>query len=223
MNGIARCGKGWQVLNIDPKYIIKDAKSGKDLVKYAGLLLAAHDDLKSIRVTVVQSPSPQNGELAVCQADVIYKDQLWTEVGDASPATGQRVSGALVRLAATRAKARALRDALGLDMLAAEELEGSVDSRPVGEPPARTRTRASRSAVAPHAPFIPVSGASIKIIESYGAQLGLNGNLLAAVSGKVGRVIKDWPQLEQAEADSIIMQMSRAVAEKLVGGKDGLA
>ncbi len=97
---------------------------GKDYVLYGGLLeLARQHGLKRITTGIVQIPSPNNGMYAVVEAEIETEDGLFKEVGDASPESVNRaIQPHILRMAATRAKARAMRDAVGIDLVALEEL-----------------------------------------------------------------------------------------------------
>ena len=98
---------------------------GKDFVTYQGLLDLAHQKgLTSIVTQVLQYPSQDNKHLAVVQAVVESKDgERFSDVGDANPQNcNSRVSKHLLRMASTRAKARALRDLTNIGLTALEEL-----------------------------------------------------------------------------------------------------
>ena len=102
---------------------------GKPYVKYAGLLEAAHRaGLKDLQVKLIQSPNRDNGYTAVCEATAVIKtrsrEKVYVEIGDANPASigDSRLSVHAIRIAATRAKARALRDALRISICSVEEL-----------------------------------------------------------------------------------------------------
>ena len=106
-------------------------RQGKDYVLYAGLLDEAHQQgLSAIKTQLLQAPTPQNGHVAICSAEVTTERGTFTGLGDADPGNVNRVmANALIRLAETRAKARALRDAVNVGMIAIEELaENAVDS-----------------------------------------------------------------------------------------------
>jgi hypothetical protein len=102
---------------------------GKPYVKYAGLLEAAHRaGLRDLQVKLIQSPTRDNGYTAVCEATAVIKtrsrEKVYIEIGDANPASigDSRLSVHAIRIAATRAKARALRDALRISICSVEEL-----------------------------------------------------------------------------------------------------
>lgn len=97
---------------------------GKDFILYGGLLdLAKKRGLKRIHTEIVQLPTKDNGNYAVVKAQIETEDGIYEEVGDAAPDSVNRaIAPHLLRMAATRAKARAMRDAVGVEMVALEEL-----------------------------------------------------------------------------------------------------
>ncbi len=103
-------------------------RQGKDFVLYAGLLDQAHrEGLKRITTKVIQAPSDDNGRLAICYAEVETEKGIFSGIGDASPENvGRMIAPHAVRMAETRAKARALRDAINVGVTALEEL-GDID------------------------------------------------------------------------------------------------
>src|SRR5918997_2977888 len=105
-------------------------RNGKDYVLYAGLLDLAHQQgLKAIKTQLIQAPGGDNGQVAICLAEVTTEKGTFTGIGDADPGNVSRMMAtALIRMAETRAKARALRDAVNVGMAALEELgDGGVD------------------------------------------------------------------------------------------------
>lgn len=104
---------------------------GKEHPTYAGVLNEAHTKgLLNIEVEILQYPNSDNHFLAVCKATVTFKDgRIFTEVGDASPKNvNKMIAPHIVRMAATRAKGRALRDALNIAQALKEELGGDEDT-----------------------------------------------------------------------------------------------
>src|SRR5438045_9620602 len=85
-------------------------RHGKDYVLYAGLLDEAHQQgLHAIKTQLVQVPSSQNGNVAICIAEVTTEKGTFTGIGDADPTNVNRqMANVLIRFAETRAKARAL-------------------------------------------------------------------------------------------------------------------
>ncbi|MGH2346647.1 MAG: hypothetical protein ACRDG4_15590, partial [Chloroflexota bacterium] len=123
-------------------------RQGKDFVLYAGLLDQAHrEGLKRITTTLVQAPSEDNGQLAICRAEVETEKGVFSGIGDASPANvGRMIAAHTVRMAETRAKARALRDAINVGVTAFEELgdldedtDGQIFSRRASRPVAASQ------------------------------------------------------------------------------------
>ncbi|MBI3973696.1 MAG: hypothetical protein HY332_20670 [Chloroflexi bacterium] len=99
-------------------------RDGRTFVLYAGLLDLAHErGLKSITTTLIQIPNEMNGMAAICHATVETAQGTFTGLGDASPSNVTRLMAPhLIRMAETRAKARALRDAVNVGVTALEEL-----------------------------------------------------------------------------------------------------
>ena len=112
---------------------------GKDFILYGGLLELAHQKgLKSLE-EIVQIPSQDNNMYAVCKATARAEDgMVYSEVGDACPTNvNVNIIPHILRMAATRAKARALRDFTGIDMVSVdemcEELPEAADDTPTPE------------------------------------------------------------------------------------------
>jgi hypothetical protein len=98
----------------------------KDFVLYAGLLDLAHQKgMVSMEVEILQFPTKENGNMAICRAMVESKlGESFSDVGDADPTNCNnfKIQKHLLRMASTRAKARALRDFTNVGMTALEEL-----------------------------------------------------------------------------------------------------
>jgi hypothetical protein len=97
----------------------------KDFVLYAGLLDLGHQKgILKIDVEPLQLPTAENGHMAICKATVISKSgEVFTDVGDANPQNCHpRVAKHLLRMASTRAIARALRSMTNVGMTALEEI-----------------------------------------------------------------------------------------------------
>lgn len=111
-------------------------RQGKRFVLYAGLLEEAHErGLRSIETELLQVPSAENGEVAIVRAVVRTEEGKYTGIGDASPQNvGRMILPHIIRMAETRAKARALRDAINVGVTAFEELGGEAsEEEPAGE------------------------------------------------------------------------------------------
>lgn len=99
-------------------------RQGKRFVLYAGLLEEAHSrGLRGIETELLQAPTAENGEVAIARAVVRTEDGRFTGLGDANPQNvGRAIAPHVIRMAETRAKARALRDAINVGATALEEL-----------------------------------------------------------------------------------------------------
>jgi hypothetical protein len=107
---------------------------GKDYITYGGLVELLHqvsEGYFAIDTALVQVPTGDNGNVAICTAQVLVYDpenpdvvrRRATGIGDASPANVNRMMAThLIRMAETRAKARALRDCVNVGMVSFEEL-----------------------------------------------------------------------------------------------------
>lgn len=109
-------------------------RQGTDFLLFAGLISGLHQlsaGYFAIETRIEQLPTDANGQVAVCSARVQVYDpdqpdvvrRLATGIGDASPQNVNRMmANAVLRMAETRAKARALRDLLGVAEVTVEEL-----------------------------------------------------------------------------------------------------
>lgn len=111
------------------KFVMKIGGSkGKDAVLYNGLLALAHEDERygHIRAYITQYPSPENKFTAFARAEIRGKDGevIGMEEADASAANcGKMTAASFPRMALTRAKGRAFRDFLNVDMVTMEEVQ----------------------------------------------------------------------------------------------------
>lgn len=102
-------------------------RQGKQYVLFSGLLDEAHTrGLRSIDTELIQIPNDENGQVAIVKATITMEDdRAFSGIGDASPRNVSRnIAPHLIRMAETRAKARALRDAVNVGATALEELGG---------------------------------------------------------------------------------------------------
>lgn len=130
-------------------------RQGRTFVLYAGLLDEAHGrGLKSIRTELLQVPMDQNGHQAVVLATVETEAGTYTGLGDAAPNNvAPPMRTCLIRMAETRAKARALRDAVNVAAVAFEELPPDDDEiehdAPVNRPTPLRRASVNEAAATP--------------------------------------------------------------------------
>lgn len=103
---------------IHPRHIVWI--QGRPFIKFAGLLEAAHArGLQSLKVEWTFN----DAELSLAHAVAVFPFGIFEDSGDATPTnTNKKVAPHFRRCALTRASARALRLALGIDLVAEEEL-----------------------------------------------------------------------------------------------------
>jgi hypothetical protein len=99
-----------------------------DAITFRGLLHLAHEDgLTSVRTELVQTPSEDNGRTAIVRAVVRTRKGVFSGIGDANAANvNRRIVAHLIRMAETRAIARAFRVAVNVGAVAVEELADDV-------------------------------------------------------------------------------------------------
>lgn len=118
-------------------------RQGKQYVLFAGLLDEAHNrGLRGIDSELLQAPDESNGSVAIVKAKVELEDgRTFGGIGDASPDNvGRNIVPHLIRMAETRAKARALRDAVNVGATSLEELSGDDEGGATqSAPPSRRR------------------------------------------------------------------------------------
>lgn len=114
-------------------------RHGKTYILFAGLLDEAHSrGLAAIDTDLVQVPEEANGQVAITKATVTIEkadpstgevgQATFSGIGDASPQNvGKGIVPHLIRMSETRAKARALRDAVNVGATSLEELGSEED------------------------------------------------------------------------------------------------
>lgn len=153
---------------------------GKSFVLFSGLLRMAHEaGLQSITTKLLQPPDSTNGQTAIVEATVMLQQegdrpQVYTALGDAGQSTTRLT--AYVRMAETRAVARALRWALNIGEAAAEELdeEGPVPERRPAPQQGRWRDQPRRQSQPS-----PVEGELRCTFEGCGVELTANQALIS--------------------------------------------
>jgi predicted nucleic acid-binding Zn finger protein len=146
---------------LDEKFIMKI--DDKDFVLYAGLLDVAHQkNLCSVDVELIQTPSEENKFTAICKATVKTVDgKTFTDIGDANPANcNYKIVKHIIRLSATRAKARAFRDMDNIGMTALEEL-GDL-SEVIGADENKKAQQTAKNNVKPFVKFKKAEPAEVK-------------------------------------------------------------
>lgn len=125
---------------IKEKFIVN--LKGKQYVTYEGLLDLAHQNkLKSIKTELIQIPTKENNNQCIMKAIATTEDGKEFEgYGDADTSNvNSMISKHIIRMAETRAKARALRDLTNVGMTALEELGDEEVVEPVNRSSSSTK------------------------------------------------------------------------------------
>src|SRR5947209_4526183 len=193
-------------MTVDLKQFVIN-RQGKELILYAGLLALAHEEgLKRISTTLIQLPTEENANVAVVAAEVETSKGTFSEIGDASPANVNRmIVPHTIRMAATRAKARALRDAVNIGMTAAEEMSEMEDAQPSHPRASGTATQRESAPAVPHDPDAtskpPSSSQQATIVR------------LKRVLGQPAPDEAYWESMTSAEAADVITTLCREYNE----------
>ncbi len=112
---------------IDPRFI--QNIQGREFVKFEGLLDLSHrNGLTDVQTDLVQIPAEDNGHVAIIRARVQVERGTFTGIGDASKGNvNPKIAPHIIRMAETRAVARALRLACNIGMCSVEELGGDAE------------------------------------------------------------------------------------------------
>jgi hypothetical protein len=206
-------------------------RQGKQYVLFAGLLDEAHSlGLKGIDTDLIQIPDESNGHVAIVKATAEMDDERrFSGIGDASPDNvGRNIAPHLIRMAETRAKARALRDAVNVGATAMEELSDGDDAPPASSPrgrptPIRGGRQTSSQSTAQDAPVeeedAPPNGQAQKPASKRGgkarkSQVDLLKTLAVEWRGENGverletRLGKSLTELTRTEADEWIDRLT---------------
>lgn len=182
---------------MDKKYVVNI--SGKEHVTFDGLLDEAHArGLTGITVEVVQQPNEGNGWTTICTAMANFNDgRCFTEIGDANPKNcNSKIAAHSIRMAATRAKARALRDALNIKGCALEELGGDDYDAPPRAPKFK----------APVDTASPVSEAQLKRLFAIIKEKGIApASVKTAILSRFG--VESSKELNQLQYDELVNDM----------------
>lgn len=125
-------GEVYKLLDIfDPETFDKDNR-GNIYIKHSELLNAAKKVFKGIKkrvAEVLQTPEKNNNWSATVKVSYLFGNGiLWTGTADCRKSTAQEgFKSYTTALAETRASARALRDALGIEFCSTEELSEEED------------------------------------------------------------------------------------------------
>jgi hypothetical protein len=189
------------------EYMIE--RQGKKFVLYAGLLEEAHArGLRSIETELLQVPHAENGEVAIARAVVRTEEGKFSGIGDASPGNVSRaIAPHIIRMAETRAKARALRDAINVGVTALEELgdeeEATLSREGARMPAARTEENKNE----PPKEALPATRKQLNYLEALIADVVEDG--VAKFEDMVGKPVSE---LSRGEASEWIARLSGRAA-----------
>ena len=197
----------------------------KEVVTYAGVLALAHEDgLKAVRTKLVQIPGKENDQTAIVTAVVCTNKGVFSGIGDANPGNvNSRIRPHIIRMAETRAKARALKDSQNIGIVSLEELGELVGDElppelmlPRNQPPARPSPQAGTSSQARPANdnggALPTASEAA-FVEMSGAQRGR----LFRIAGERGVAEPDREKwlLGQLEVQ-VLTEVSRSAASRAI-------
>src|SRR3712207_1538493 len=183
---------------------------------YAGLLEEAHSrGLRSIETELLQVPSAENGDVAIVRAVVRMEEGKFSGIGDAGPQNvGRMIAPHLIRMAETRAKARALRDAINVGVTAFEELggdEGSEERPQAQEAQAPARQQASGN------------GRQATTVEEKRGELPATRQQLNYLEALVSDVVEDGIDRFEEMVGKPIGELTREEASEWIGRLSGRA
>ncbi|MDQ2731904.1 MAG: DUF3072 domain-containing protein [Armatimonadota bacterium] len=207
-----------------PQFMID--RNGKMFCLYAGLLDEAHaQGLSSIRTQIVQIPTNDNGNVAIVQATVTTEKGEFQGIGDASPQNVARAMlTCLIRMAETRAKARALRDAVNVGAAALEKLDSEGRSDNDDPSPTTHGPGAQQAASVPPAGVAPRTGSPSAQAGSQAAHItpepspgtdpmtSAQRRMIEALAKASGQTV-NFNGLTRSEASQVISNM-KAQAQK---------
>lgn len=190
---------------------------GTDFVKYEGLLDEAHQQgLCRVATTLIQVPHDDNGRVAIVAAEVETSKGTFCGIGDAAPGNVNRmIVPHLIRMAETRAKARALRDAINVGVTALEEL-GDMDEAPAPRPagPASRSAAPATRVAEPVEPYRADFPKASPLKPASANQLAT----IAKLSHLLGQPEEPADSMNSAEASDHITELSREYNERKAGG-----
>ena len=186
------------------EYMIE--RGGRRFVLYAGLLdEALARGLRSIETERLQVPGSENREVAIAKALVRTEEGKFSGIGDASPGNvGRAIIPHIIRMAETRAKARALRDAINVGVASLEEIgdepEEAAPAREwVEQPRAQAQPREQAGASRGELPkeALPATRKQLNYLEALIADAVEDG--LPKFEEMVGKPILEFTRAEASE------------------------
>ena len=193
-------------------------RQGKDMILYGGLLDLAHQSgLVGISTEIIQLPTQQNHFEAICKATVIMEQDGVTKsfsgIGDSTPDnTNKMLHTCLLRMSETRAKARALRDAVNIGMVCADEVHEERPrqaAQPKADPP-RAKYEPKQAAQQEHKPNLGTGGGKITPAQ-YSAieKLAQDDDVYDYVNGELAKLNCKLGDLTLAQAAQLITEINK--------------
>jgi hypothetical protein len=191
------------------EYMIE--RGGRRFVLYAGLLDEAHvRGLRSIETELLQVPASENSEVAIARAVVRTEEGKYSGIGDASPQNVTRaIVPHLIRMAETRAKARALRDAINVGVTALEELgdEEDIVPEPAEQQASQKKAQDPQMSREENKNMLPATRKQLNYLEALIADVVEDG--VVKFESMVGKPVSE---LTRAEASEWIGRLSGKAA-----------
>lgn len=211
----------------------QNGQDDRERLRYSEVLRMAHEKYThglNISAKLEQAPNEENGNRAISSAIVVGMrlgpdsgiiEERWIEWGDADPTNvGRMIVPHIIRMSNTRAKARALRDAVNRGEATLEEMGGD-DDEPRQQRRAPLMNEPAARAPAPEDAGVERGGASA-------TQLGLNegqlkyverlaeslGTTTAAFEEEFG----DFATMEPTRRSTMVNELNRRKREATPGG-----
>lgn len=204
---------------VPDEYIV--SLQGKKFILFPGLLELAHQDGLSFNSTeIIQIPNDNNGNAAIVKAVVRTSKGEFSGIGDANPKNvTTKIIPHILRMAETRALARALRFATNVNMTAFEELGADIEApeeapAPVQkqqrQPQTQPQAKQTNLKVLPEPKnsdsVVPMTDEQGKRVQFICKQIGMDSaTLQTTITAKYGH---GWKHLTKQEANELIDQLS---------------
>jgi hypothetical protein len=200
---------------------------GKDFVLYAGLLDLAHQKgLTKMKVEILQNPSADNGHLAIVRALAESRlGEAFMDVGDANPTNcNAKVAKHLLRMASTRAKARALRDFTNIGMTCLEELgdlneiieERGVHEQGKREPSGQKAQAGQGKATAPPRPKATEAPTTAKAPETVAKMSEAQKRAIYNLSKRRGLTVEDLEKQALEAYGTVLGELTAKDASQMI-------
>ncbi len=185
--------------------------------------MAHQNGLGKMQVEILQYPCADNGQMAIVRAQAESKvGEMFADVGDANPTNcNAKVAKHLLRMASTRAKARALRDFTNIGLTALEELgdlneiieEGSINGK--GKPEAEPVKKAKADKAKPEAKPAQAAAAA-PITQPAGKASEAQKRAIHNLSKRRGLSLEELEKLALEAYGIVLSELSSADASQMI-------